>query len=103
MRAKGMPEIPVPLQVEPEFGAGAEGLSQGQGGVRAHPAAPELLLIEEDLTSTAMAGVYRASDLLVHPYRGEGFGMPVLSNEERALAQAPPKPRSPRNLAIPRA
>lgn len=43
-----------------------------------NPRAVETLCIERDLTPQEMAGLYRACDLLVHPYRGEGFGMPVL-------------------------
>lgn len=35
-------------------------------------------LIEEDLTASALADLYRSCDVFVHPYRGEGFGMPVL-------------------------
>jgi glycosyltransferase involved in cell wall biosynthesis len=37
-----------------------------------------ILLIEDDLQPAAMGSLYAACDLLVHPYRGEGFGMPVL-------------------------
>jgi glycosyltransferase involved in cell wall biosynthesis len=39
---------------------------------------PRLILIEDDLDEQEMAGLFRACDVLVHPYRGEGFGMPVL-------------------------
>jgi glycosyltransferase involved in cell wall biosynthesis len=46
--------------------------------VARHPAAPRVLLLDDDLSAAEMAGLYRACDLLVHPYRGEGFGMPVL-------------------------
>lgn len=38
----------------------------------------EIEHIEEDLSEEALAGLYRACDALVHPYRGEGFGLPVL-------------------------
>jgi len=44
----------------------------------ATPGAPPLLLIGRDLSRGEMAGLYRACDLLLHPYRGEGFGLPVL-------------------------
>jgi glycosyltransferase involved in cell wall biosynthesis len=30
------------------------------------------------LTEDEMAGLYTACDVLVHPYRGEGFGLPIL-------------------------
>lgn len=33
--------------------------------------------IAEDLTDEQVAALYRACDALVHPYRGEGFGMPI--------------------------
>lgn len=39
--------------------------------------APEILRISEKLSDEQMAGLYRACHSLVHPYRGEGFGLPV--------------------------
>ncbi|HEY0456478.1 MAG TPA: glycosyltransferase, partial [Verrucomicrobiae bacterium] len=42
------------------------------------PNAPEILYLTSDLTPAQMAGLYTACDCLVHPYRGEGFGLPVL-------------------------
>ncbi len=42
------------------------------------PNAPEILYIEKELTEQDMPALYRACDCLVHPYRGEGFGLPVL-------------------------
>ncbi len=38
----------------------------------------DVLLIDDELSAREMAGIYRACDVLVHPYRGEGFGMPAL-------------------------
>ena len=46
--------------------------------VQRHPKAPPLLLIEDELSRPEMAGLFTACDVLLHPYRGEGFGMPVL-------------------------
>lgn len=46
--------------------------------VRRTPGAPPLMILDEDLSSAEMAALYRSCDLLLHPYRGEGFGMPVL-------------------------
>lgn len=40
--------------------------------------APEIIYIDQDLTPHEMAALYRACDCLVHPYRGEGFGLPIL-------------------------
>jgi glycosyltransferase involved in cell wall biosynthesis len=45
--------------------------------MQADPDAPEILYLTDDLTDEEMAGLYTACNSLVHPYRGEGFGMPV--------------------------
>lgn len=42
------------------------------------PNAPEILYLDDDLSEAEMASLYRACDCLVHPYRGEGFGLPIL-------------------------
>jgi len=42
------------------------------------PNAPEILYLDQDLPAEALPGLYTACDCLVHPYRGEGFGLPVL-------------------------
>ncbi len=34
--------------------------------------------IERDLMDSEMAGLYAACDCLVHPFRGEGFGLPIV-------------------------
>jgi glycosyltransferase involved in cell wall biosynthesis/tetratricopeptide (TPR) repeat protein/predicted O-methyltransferase YrrM len=39
--------------------------------------APEVELLDRELTAEELAGLYRACDCLVHPYRGEGFGLPI--------------------------
>ncbi len=39
---------------------------------------PRVELLDRDLASTELAELYRSCDVLVHPYRGEGFAMPVL-------------------------
>ncbi len=41
------------------------------------PLSAEVELIDDDLTEADMAALYRSCDVLVHPYRGEGFGLPV--------------------------
>jgi glycosyltransferase involved in cell wall biosynthesis len=46
--------------------------------VRRFPDVPEILVLDADLDGAAMAGLYTACDLLLHPYRGEGFCMPAL-------------------------
>ena len=46
--------------------------------VQAQPNAPEILYLDSELASEELPGLYTACDCLVHPYRGEGFGLPVL-------------------------
>jgi glycosyltransferase involved in cell wall biosynthesis len=41
-------------------------------------ALPRLTLLSDKLTENELAELYRSCDVLVHPYRGEGFAMPVL-------------------------
>ena len=41
------------------------------------PTLPEIELIDEDLGDEEMAELYRSCDVVVHPYRGEGFGLPI--------------------------
>lgn len=55
-----------------------QGLERQLQQLQNQPEAPEILLISEDLTPEALASLYRACDVYVHPYRGEGFGMPIL-------------------------
>jgi FkbM family methyltransferase len=45
---------------------------------QAKPNTPEILYLTDDLSAEDMPGLYTACDCLVHPYRGEGFGLPVL-------------------------
>ncbi|HEY1790727.1 MAG TPA: glycosyltransferase, partial [Verrucomicrobiae bacterium] len=40
--------------------------------------APEILYLNEELPPASLPGLYTACDCLVLPYRGEGFGLPVL-------------------------
>lgn len=43
-----------------------------------HAAGPEILYFNEDWPTEKLPALYAACDCLVHPYRGEGFGLPVL-------------------------
>jgi glycosyltransferase involved in cell wall biosynthesis len=45
---------------------------------RRTPGTPPILLVEEELDRPALASLYTACDVLLHPYRGEGFGLPIL-------------------------
>lgn len=48
---------------------------------------PELLYLQDDISDTQMPSLYRACHCLVHPYRGEGFGLPIA--EAMACGLAP--------------
>ncbi|MCF8240217.1 MAG: glycosyltransferase [Melioribacteraceae bacterium] len=41
---------------------------------------PEIEYVDKFLTPNELAGTYRSCDVLVHPYRGEGFGLPILES-----------------------
>ncbi len=45
--------------------------------IRSHRNAPEIEYMTEMLEERDMAALYKACHCLVHPYRGEGFGLPV--------------------------
>lgn len=51
------------------------------------PGAPEIEYIDRMLTPAELAGLYTACHCLVHPYRGEGFGLPIA--EAMACGLAP--------------
>ncbi|HEY4441411.1 MAG TPA: glycosyltransferase family 4 protein, partial [Candidatus Elarobacter sp.] len=44
----------------------------------ADPSAPELVVLDDDVTDEEMVRLYRSCDALAFPYRGEGFGLPML-------------------------
>jgi glycosyltransferase involved in cell wall biosynthesis len=48
-------------------------------------ALPRVHYLEDERTRPELAALYRACDVLVHPYRGEGFAMPVLEAMACAL------------------
>lgn len=64
-----------------DFGTGSFYRGQTAGPaidrLRATPGAPEVLYQDRTLAWPELAGLYRACDCLVHPYRGEGFGLPI--------------------------
>jgi glycosyltransferase involved in cell wall biosynthesis len=53
--------------------------------VAVDPSAPEVELIEAELDEAQIAALYRSCDVLVHPYRGEGFGLPIAEAMASAL------------------
>lgn len=42
------------------------------------PNAPEIIYLDQEISADEIASIYTACDCLVHPYRGEGFALPVL-------------------------
>jgi glycosyltransferase involved in cell wall biosynthesis len=52
---------------------------------------PEIVYIDSQMTAGQLASLYTACDVLVAPYRGEGFGLPIL--EAMACGLAPIVPR----------
>jgi len=42
------------------------------------PGGAEIVYLENDMSPEELASLYKACDCLVHPYRGEGFALPVL-------------------------
>ncbi|GEM_PF-727315 len=65
-----------------DFGGGSvyagQTLEQQIEQLKKQPNAPEILYLNEELPPADLPGLFTACDCLVHPYRGEGFGMPVL-------------------------
>ncbi|WP_027004927.1 glycosyltransferase [Conexibacter woesei] len=62
---------------------GAEGVYRGGDRAElqrlaADPDGPRVVHLTETLSDAEVSALYRACDVLVHPYRGEGFAMPVL-------------------------
>jgi glycosyltransferase involved in cell wall biosynthesis len=47
------------------------------GRIQEQSGAPEIEYLDEELDGDELAGLYTACDCLVHPYRGEGFGLPI--------------------------
>lgn len=54
------------------------------------PDAPHILYIDREMTDGQRASLYSACDCLVAPYRGEGFGLPVLEGMACGLAPIVP-------------
>jgi glycosyltransferase involved in cell wall biosynthesis len=55
-----------------------QGVGDSIRRIQEEPAAPELIYLTEMMEERDMPGLFTACDCLVHPYRGEGFGLPVL-------------------------
>jgi FkbM family methyltransferase len=46
--------------------------------LQAKPGAPEIEYLSQTLNAQELAGLYTACDCLAHPFRGEGFGLPIV-------------------------
>ena len=53
--------------------------------MQSQPDTPHILYLESDLSDEHMVELFNACDCLVHPYRGEGFALPVLEAMACAL------------------
>lgn len=42
-----------------------------------NPKNPRIVYMDKNFSEIELAGLYKACDCLVHPYRGEGFGLPM--------------------------
>jgi len=64
-----------------DFGADSFYAGQTAGALiaalQSQPGAPEIVHLPEDLGEDQMPGLYAACDCLAHPYRGEGYGLPI--------------------------
>jgi glycosyltransferase involved in cell wall biosynthesis/GT2 family glycosyltransferase len=76
---------------------GASTFYHGQGmgerikRLQADPAGPEILYLNADIPAAEMPGLFTACQYLVHPYRGEGFGLPIAEAMACGLAVIVPR------------
>jgi glycosyltransferase involved in cell wall biosynthesis/tetratricopeptide (TPR) repeat protein len=70
---------------------GGQGLGDSIRAAQADPAAAEIVYLEDDLPASDMPGLYTACQCLVHPYRGEGFGLPIAEAMACGLAVIVPR------------
>ena len=71
---------PVTLIIK-DFGTNSFYANQGAGmlirALQVKPGGSRIVYLTDDLSETEMAALYAACDCLVHPYRGEGYGLPI--------------------------
>lgn len=64
-----------------DFGANSFYANQGAGALiqalQAKPNAADIVYLTDDMSEAEIAALYAACDCLVHPYRGEGYGLPI--------------------------
>jgi len=54
-----------------------QGMAERIREMKNDPTLPGILYLEDELDEKAMAGLYTACHCLVHPFRGEGYALPV--------------------------
>lgn len=67
------------------------------------PDAPEILYYDGDFTAGQLAGLYTTSHCFVAPYRGEGFGLPVLEAQACGLPVIVPQGGPTEDFVLPEA
>lgn len=55
-----------------------QGFGELLSRARQMPDAAEIIVVDRELSDEEMPSLYATADCLVHPFRGEGFGMPLL-------------------------
>ena len=64
-----------------DFGAKSfyanQGMSDLVRALQVKPGGAKIVYYTDDLSETDLAALYASADCLVHPYRGEGYGMPI--------------------------
>ncbi len=64
-----------------DFGAGSFYANQGMDSLiralQVKPGGSKIVYVTEELSENDIAALYASADCLVHPYRGEGYGMPI--------------------------
>lgn len=46
--------------------------------IMSEPNHPRMIYLNHEMSEIELAGLYKGVDCLVHPYRGEGFGLPIV-------------------------
>ncbi len=54
-----------------------QGMSAVVRGMQAKPGGANIVYLTEEMSEAEIASLYAACDCLVHPYRGEGYGLPI--------------------------
>ena len=64
-----------------DFGTSSFYANQGMStlirALQAKPGGANIVYLDGDMSEAEIAGLYAACDCLVHPYRGEGYGLPI--------------------------